>query len=724
VATVSLQRSPSDHRAAAGPPISAGSRRRGDIQGLRALAVVSVALDHAHVPGFSGGFVGVDVFFVISGYLITQLLLREAQQTGRISLTRFYSRRARRILPAATVVLVATVVASTLLVGFVRASAIVQDSVWAAFFAANVKFSRDETNYFSADSPPSALQHFWSLAVEEQFYLVWPLLLLCVILGLRAFRGRADVRGHDADGRLPIMPIIAVVGLLVAGSLAWCLWLTENEPAAAYFSTPARAWELGLGAACAALAPRIAGCTAWLRSVFGWLGLAGVVLAIVTYDASTAFPGHAALLPVVGVALVIAAGEGPVDGPLQRLLGIRPAQWMGDVSYSFYLWHWPFLVLAAGYLGHPTTVTQNLLLLMAALALSAVTYYGVENPLRQARLLSSRVWRGLAVYPVAVAVTLAGVVVAQAVIDGQVAAASKAPAVTVDSVGGSQPGQKFSTDPTVALVQASVEAARHDVPVPGLLSPSLLDLVGDTGDVGECDYTTVTHQLCRRGDAGAKQVMVVLGDSHARAWIPALEVIAQDTGYAAYYLVKPGCNAGMITPDVGTGAFEGCVAFREWALAQARRLSPDVVVIASDLPPGVVNNAGETLTDPVVVADAVSRGIEATIKSFGPSLGRAIVIGDAPGLPVEPGDCLSQRGATLGECAFPQSERSVLLIDAERRAARASGAHFVDTLAWFCARDLCPSVVGSTVVYRDVEHITTEYALELAAPLQRKLRLR
>jgi peptidoglycan/LPS O-acetylase OafA/YrhL len=704
---------------------------RADIQGLRALAVSVVVLAHAHVPGLAGGFVGVDVFFVISGFLITQLLLREVAETGRLSLSSFYARRARRILPAASLVLVATAASSVLLLGYVRAEAVLRDSVWSAFFAANVKFGRDNTDYFSADSPPSPLQHFWSLAVEEQFYLVWPALLLGIVLVVRGLNRRRSERATLGDlrsrrGRGPVTvrrTALLVVGVLAGGSLAWSVRLTAEQPAGAYFSTCARAWELAAGVCCAALVPRTSLIRGRLADVLAWGGLLSIALSVAIYSESTPFPGYAAVAPVVGTALLIATRGGSAHRGPARLLTNRAAGRLGDWSYSLYLWHWPLLVVAADWAGRPLRLNERVALVAVAVALSAATYSWVENPMRRARFLSGATVRGLAVYPAALALTLGAVVVAQHQIDREALAASAVPAVTVDNFGSAaRPRFQLSDDPAVALVQASTLAALNDRPVPGRLSPSLLDLQQDVADVGACDYATSTHELCERGTVGSDKVMVALGDSHARAWIPALETIAERDGYAAYYLVKQGCNPGEIVPDVGYGPYTGCVEWRDWALGQIRRLHPDLLFVADDLPPGVVEG-GSTVNDPAAVADAVGQGLRDTIDDLTASVGRVVVAGDAPGMPELPGDCLSARDATLGDCVFRRDDEAKLLFRAQRDAARATGADFVNTLPWFCFRGWCPAVVGSTVTYRDTEHVTTAYSAQLAAPLRQAMGL-
>ncbi|MDX6296901.1 MAG: hypothetical protein QOI51_758 [Nocardioidaceae bacterium] len=724
-------------REQAPPALTAGASQqpkttsfRPDIQGLRALAVVSVVLGHAGIGGFSGGFVGVDVFFVISGFLITQLLLSEAQRTGSISLRQFYGRRARRILPAATLVLVVTLFASVLVLGYVGATSVVKDSIWVTFFAANVKFGRDGTDYFSADNPPSPLQHFWSLAVEEQFYLVWPLLLLVLLVGVgvwwrrRKHVRRGLVRLVEGRHQLPVGRILVALVVLGAASYVWSVRLVDRNPTAAYFSTPARAWELALGAVCAVLVPAVSRLPGLLRAAIGWVGLAGVVVAIYHYDASTPFPGRAALLPVVGTALIIAGGTGAISPGPRLLLGRQPLRAVGDWSYSLYLWHWPLLILAAEYLRRPLEPAESVPLLLVALAASALTYHLVENPFRRARVFTRPPRRGLLLYPVSIVVVLAACLAANEAIQVEIAQASMAPPIVVPPP---RPHHQATTTNLerrlVAVVQASVRAAQHRDPVPGALSPPLLDLESDLAPVGGCDYVHPIRVLCREGDVASSRSIVVLGDSHARSWIPAIEPIAEKQGYGAYYLVKPGCNATDTIPATDHGVFKDCIGWRTWAMAAIERLHPAALIVVSDLPPVVISPDGKVETGDAPVARDFQRGLSGSLHELQPFVGHIAIVGDAPGLPDGPGGCLSVRGANLGECAFPPSHRWRLLFHAEHVVANRGGYQFVDTAPWFCADSLCPAVIGSTVPYRDREHLTTEYAAELSGPLQEVLQI-
>jgi peptidoglycan/LPS O-acetylase OafA/YrhL len=359
-------------------PLSAAAGRersfRPDVEGLRAIAVGLVVLYHAGVPKMGGGYVGVDVFFVLSGFLITGLLIRERLTRGSNSLPGFYARRARRILPVATIVLMVTVLASYHWLGFLRAGVIAEDGKWTATFLANIRFALQGTQYLTASAPPSPLQHYWSLAVEEQFYLVWPALFLLVA---------AIARG--AGLRLKLATVLAFI---IGASFAWSVIETRQNGTWAFFSPLTRAWELGLGAMLAVATPAMLRLPQRLGAWLSWAGVVAVVGSAFLISATTAFPGYAAALPVLGTVAVVAGGTIRPGGGAEILLRQRPMQWLGKLSYSLYLWHWPLLTIAAQRQARPLTVGTGLLWVAVALVLSAVVFWVIENPVRYAKPLT------------------------------------------------------------------------------------------------------------------------------------------------------------------------------------------------------------------------------------------------------------------------------------------------------------------------------------------------
>ncbi|TDC48452.1 acyltransferase, partial [Jiangella ureilytica] len=299
-------------------------RFRPDVEGLRAVAVLLVLAYHAGVPLASGGFVGVDVFFVISGFLITGLILREIDTTGRLRLGRFYARRIRRLLPATAVVLAATAALALLLLPPLRWPAIAGDIAASATYVVNWRLASESVDYLAAEDAPSPVQHFWSLAVEEQFYLLWPVLIIGLLWWHRRRRGRPSLR----------RTLLAGLAIVAVPSFVWSLHLTASSPGAAYFVSTTRAWELAAGAALAIGARRLERLgslewAGWMAGALAWAGLAAIGWAALTYDATTAFPGIAALAPVLGTTAVVAAGVVSRRTSAGRLLGTAPMRWVG-----------------------------------------------------------------------------------------------------------------------------------------------------------------------------------------------------------------------------------------------------------------------------------------------------------------------------------------------------------------------------------------------------------
>ena len=693
-----------------------------DIQGIRALAVLLVIVNHIAPARLGGGFIGVDVFFVVSGFLITSLLVKEAGRTDRISLVGFYARRARRIIPAATVVIVVTVLVSLWKLPLLRAQDILTDGVWAAFFGANIHMAQVGTDYFSQGQPPSPLRHYWSLAVEEQFYLVWPLLLMVCLLLLR----RRGHTGAELDRRFRRTAWV-VISVAIVASLAWSSYATYASPVTAYYSTFTRAYELGAGAACALLlrpgSVRGVRLGRGAREAVAGGGLLVILGSAVLLSGSTAFPGLWALLPVLGtVALVVAGGTGPTQ--VGRLLSVRPAVVIGDWSYSLYLWHWPVIVLGRGILGPDrfNTLPVSATAVALTFVLSWASVRWVENPFRRGT------WRryklSLAIYPVSIATVLAVVLAGHLYVQERLTGGDEPP-ITVAQYGGTELGD----DEYVALVKASVLAAQDGAEVPSDLTPGLVDLRKQTASLGDCDYRTGTQELCPIGDHDAERSIVVLGDSYARALSPAIELIGREQGYAVYVLVYSGCQATSLQQiERETGrVWQDCEDFKDWATTTISDLEPSMTIVASSVGKVVDPATGEEIgpsDDYESFLEVLDEGWRGLFEELTAVSERVVAVGNTPRLEQEAGVCLTKDDPDLGDCAFPPGNRSQRAAKVLLSAAEASGAEAVNAKRWFCADGLCPAVVGNYITMRDTEHMTPDYARWLATPLAAALDLR
>jgi peptidoglycan/LPS O-acetylase OafA/YrhL len=705
------------HRATS--PLPAMTNRV-DIQGLRALAVLLVVLGHAGLLGATGGYVGVDVFFVVSGFLITSILLHEATEQGSLSLARFYAKRARRILPAATLTLIGTAVAATVIVPYVRAEAILKDVGWAAVFGANIHFGNARTDYFAAHQPPSPVQHYWSLAVEEQFYLVWPALIVVMLL-LGARRSPATVRR-----RLPWLAF--VVAVLSALSLTWSVTTTQSDPAAAYFSTTARCWELGAGALLAFAGRSLPRLSKRVRNVLAIAGLGMVLMAGFTFTEATPVPGYHLAVPVLGTVALLAAGSGSTTATspaIVRLLGRQPLRWIGDVSYGFYLWHWPLLIIGMAYVGHRLDLTTKLALIGGALLLAWISYELLENPIRRARSLSLRPKPALLLWPAAIG-SLALVTICSHSYIGYQRDRVAAAAAEVD-LSMLPPSQRAprTGDPVHDAIADSVDRATLDAPQAPV--DDLSEAIGPWLDDPSCgaSETEVTHDICPMGDVGSPRRMVVLGDSHLLMWIPALEVIAERTGYELVPITKLGCTPYDVVAwkfdrdDV----FAECNAWRPWALDQVRQARPDVIVVGSA---SVIKSADEATGDLLRTDEARNVwkvGARSLAKDLAEIAPEVRFVQDVNRLPWNPADCLSDLDHTAADCTV---EPSAWVTDSNRLVRRGiahTGARQVRLRGLFCVHGRCPTVVDGMAVYGDDDHLAPDYVRYLAGDLEKRLRL-
>ena len=690
---------------------------RDDIQGLRAVAVLLVVLAHAGVPYLQGGFIGVDVFYVLSGFLITGLIARELERTGTVSLIAFYARRARRLLPAAALVLIVTLVLSAALLPPLQVPDVAADGLAAGLYASNIRFALQSTDYLAADLAPSPLLHYWSLGVEEQFYLFWPALLLLV-----AKRGRSLVRD-----------LTLTCAIVFSASFGLSVVLTEVAGSWAFFSLPTRAWELALGALIALGAARLARLPAAAGAGLMVVGVAMIVAAGLILDNTVAFPGTAAALPVFGTGLVIAGGAGRSAILPARLLALPPARFVGRISYSLYLWHWPLLVIPVAALETPLSWPVRLVLVGVAVIAAAATHRWVEEPLRHGRFIGVRPIPNLAAAGVAM------VVIAVASLSVSSRALGSLPPVTATT--GSlafDPKLEDELEDELEDVLGPVEASEPPtptatpatIPVPANLVPPLAvaredraRVYADNCFIGFAERSSPSS--CVYGDAGSDTVVVLWGDSHAAQWFPALERLATANHWRLLPLVKANCPPVDIParpPKLGR-SYPECTDWRAWALDVIRAERTDLVVIS-------YSNTATIEADGRVVPSIEAPGVwnaalERTLGGLTEAARHVALISDSPHPKQSIPSCVSRHLDNVLECAASRSDAiASARIEAERRITSRLGVAFVDPTPWLCPSDPCPVVIGRLLVYSDSSHITATVAAALARRVGAELPLR
>jgi peptidoglycan/LPS O-acetylase OafA/YrhL len=700
------------------------------------VAVIAVVAYHSHIGLFRGGYVGVDVFFVISGFLITSLLWREIEGTGRLSVGGFYGRRVRRLLPAATVVTVLTLWATERWVPPLQAASVWKDGLASALYVGNYRFAWIQTNYLATSTPPSPFQHYWSLGVEEQFYLLWPLLLVSVALWAR---GR----------RSPRLIVAATVGALTVVSFESSLVLTRRNEPWAFFSLPTRAWELGAGALVALAWPWVVRLPTQIGLSLGWFGLLAVAASVVAFSASTPFPGTAALIPVLGTAAVLVAGGMRAEGGPVLVLGRRPMRFGGRISYSLYLWHWPVIILAPYVVGHALNTAEYVALIPLSVLLATATFLLVERPVRDWGPLAAsprrslRLGAGLTAGAVA-AVALVAATLPSTAGHGQAPVAVVRPEPTAPAAAppatGSPNASPIPSNGSAAEVAplpnpsigaaANAETQVHDAvtssaaanQVPANLDPSLASARSSesapTVDGCLLSYLATTNPPCLFGDRSAPRSIVLFGDSHATMWFPAVNSYALAQADRMYVWTKATCppvEISLFSPVLGR-EFSECDRWRAATLARITALRPSLVVL------GIAPNydaAYQVTQDGPRWLD----GLAATVRTLRSAGSEVVVLGPVPSPPEVVANCLSAHLTSATSCAVPLHEAlpggAVVGYDAAGLASEAAtvasaGGFFVNVIPWFCAASNCPAIVDNLLVYRDNSHVTVPYSTYLA----------
>ncbi len=647
---------------------SSAAEFRPDIEGLRGIAILLVLLFHAGLPWTPGGFVGVDVFFVISGFLITGKLWRESQQPGGWNITRFYAWRIRRLLPAALVAIAVITLVGLLLAAPLDRSELAADGAASALSIANMRFI-GSVDYFAPTTSPSPFLHFWSLSVEEQFYLVWPALIV-----LLTWRG-------GSSRRLIVALLIGVVA-----SFALSIWLTDASPARAFYLLPTRVWQLGVGGLLALIG--VAG-TSRRAGALAWAGLAAVAVAGVALTAEMPYPGLAALLPTAGAVALLYGGAAP-SGPM-RLLAAAPLRFLGKISYSLYLWHWPLLVLPLMFLERALTGVEIVASVAVAIGVSWLSWRFVEQPFRYGdRSRRATSWS-------AIRVGVAGILSVALFTQG-LAAALPSSAVAV------QPTPSPSGSPV---------ASDGPITLPADLTPTLASARDDEerlrGDGCLAFERVTTPPNCVYGVKGSAITIALVGDSHASHWFPAIEAIALERGWRLLTFVKVSCSfTTLVQRNLALKReYRECTAFNEATVARLNQIKPALTIIVNRR---TFRPIEENITS--ALAGAALGEMVARIP------GATAILVDTPDPGRDVPACLSKHPSDIRACLFTQDDADNREIGiAERVAADVAGARLIDLTANICTEWPCSPISGSVLIYRDEDHMTATFSRSLAAPL-------
>ncbi|MFO0697701.1 MAG: acyltransferase family protein [Nitrospira sp.] len=652
---------------------SRSSDFRTDIEGLRGIAILLVVLFHCDVPWLSGGFVGVDVFFVLSGFLITGILLREVQTTAQINLLEFYARRVRRLLPAFAVTLVATLWIGTLILTPQELNLAAHAAQSAAVHMSNIFFDKNTGDYFSPNIQSNPLLHTWSLAVEEQFYLFWPLLIL---LSVRWWRSTNTL-------------ITALAGLTLI-SLGVGIGFTIKGGTFAFYELPARAWEFGIGGLALFLSQRNRKAFSRWWSAIGWLGFLAILgtAHFLSVMSATRFPGWVALIPTLGTAAILVAGTAYPYRGIGVLLTSSPLQRLGALSYSWYLWHWPFLVFSAVLLPS-LSLAGKLTVATIALAVAAISHQYIERPIRfhPALLKRPTLSVGLAA---AVMVFSLGIAWFSMKVAEDVANEPKMRAITA------------------AMLNTNKVLTEQNC-YPSLGSP----------DVKWCDF----------GNERAEIRIVLFGDSHAMQWFNPLRQMADSNGWKLTTVLKPSCPAFDIRPSTFRAEEvpqidtynTACAQWRKHALNLIQNLHPTLVLLGN-----ATSHLGQQYEHLFAMPsqpslDELRDGVRQTLAALQGQ--HVVIMRDTPHFPYHVPTCVAR---SIRQDRDPQAsctaDQSIVLspdvYESEQAGARnRSHVHFLDMTDLVCQGGTCKPVQGDTIVYRDFDHLTSDFTGRLMTGL-------
>jgi len=662
---------------------------RPEIQALRAFAVALVLIFHLWPAQLSGGYIGVDIFFVISGYLMTRQLLREVEVTGSLSVSAFWARRARRLLPSSLLVLAISALASFAWAPVGLWKQFFRELVASTLYVQNWALARDAVDYFSANAVPSPVQHFWTLSVEEQFYFGLPLLFLLVLV--------LSPRSAPLTKRRALRVTIA---LAATSSFAYSLWWTASEPLTAYYSTATRVWEFGAGALLSFEPPAA---RPLARRCVAWSGFALCIGGVLVIDRQTAFPGAAALLPVLGAAGLIWAGDGGGRFEPARWARWRPVQFIADISYALYLWHWPLIVLLPLLLDRALGSADKSVIVGVSILLAWATTRWLENPVRTSWRHTPRSVAAWGLAGMSAVLTLGGIGLSSIHATERVSAAMR------DAMQAGDP------DCFGASVMQRGRAPCNTPELAGKLFPNPAVAAADEGNRSECWATSgeVDVHMCSLGQkTGYTRRVAALGDSHNNALLPAYEAMAKATTWRLDVAGKIGCYWTSAVQSKPTA--EQVQECESWKQNLNRKLASEAPYDAIIVTQGA-SRSQPTATTPEEQQALIVRGLIDTWGTQTRRGTRIIALRDNPlatrGTPL----CVTKYGLQANQfCALNRAEALSTFDGSISATESVPGSYLVDLSDYYCDRDKCLTVIGNVVVYRDADHITATFARTLA----------
>jgi len=658
---------------------ASGAVYRPEIEGVRAVAAILVATFHIWLGRVSGG---VDVFFLLSGFLVTTSLLTQIDRLGVMQIAKFWGRLINRLLPAAYLVLCAVIVASIFLLPESRWSHTIKNVAASALYVENWMLERDAVDYLRRDAAVGPVQHYWALAVQGQFYFAWPLLFAS--LAFIARRMKVGFRGLAT----------AVLLLLFAISLAYSVWFTQHNQPVAYFSTFTRIWEFTLGGLLAIVIARIALPPA-ARLLTGWVGLLAVLSCGFVLQVSHVFPGYAALWPTLGGALIVVAGTSGSRFGVDRFLGSRAMVYLGAISYAIYLWHFPILEF---YRTHTTRGPVSFLvgacMLAATVALAALTHRFLERPVKRARIGSAAPWRAFAFGALCGAPVVVGLAAWSAIyLEERDAERRIVVAANPDYPGARvfDPGFTFQDDPGIAISPGPIAADRD------------LERLGDA--CGET-LSEVPRPCPIAGEPGMPTIAVV-GGSHSAQWLPALREIAASERWRIVSYTKSNCPFYLGEAKTQESEWDGCREYNWQVLELVKELNPAMVLMTSTRYTGR--------------EEWVPEGYLAAWRALGDVGIQVIAMRLNPHFYIDVSDCVELHGEESPMCRWARDEIIARPSPVELLADPPANVQFVDLTDYFCTKITCMPVIGNIMVYRHGSHVTATYARTLAPVLHDRI---